>query len=223
MRASQDRLRRWALPGDDSRRTLWIRRLRNVDSDTSSERPAWRLAAGERRCRGKGRCRTVSPTASVQLPHRAIPASSACHGDPGSPAGGGRPPGRRLAPRDLREWGFVAFATGGSSCSGHRRPVRRRQLHCFDGHEGRVSAVTVSLAGTVISEVAMGARSLGSGQRQAATGAPLRRAGRRGRRHACVRQLSTAAGREEQVRLHPQVTSSIAKQQLAERDRRAGR
>src|SRR5215217_2284558 len=97
MRASQDRLRRWALPGDDSRRTLWIRRLRNVDSDTSSERPAWRLAAGERRCRGKGRCRTVSPTASVQLPHRRSPASSAYHGDPESPAGGGRPPGRRLA------------------------------------------------------------------------------------------------------------------------------
>jgi hypothetical protein len=42
--------------------------------------------------------------------------------------------------------------SGGSSCRGHRRPVRRRQLHCLDGHEGRVSAVTVSLAGTVISE-----------------------------------------------------------------------
>jgi hypothetical protein len=37
------------------------------------------------------------------------------------------------------------------------------------------------------------------------------------------RHLNTTAGREEQVRLHPQVISSIATQQLAERDRRAGR
>src|SRR5215208_4299214 len=111
---------------------------------------AWRRgsdAAAERVDAGQFRLPRASSCHTARSP-----ASSAYHGDPESPAGGGHPPGRRLAPRDLREWGFVAFASGGSSCRGHRRPVRRRQLHCLDGHEGRVSAVTVSLAGTVISE-----------------------------------------------------------------------
>src|SRR5215211_7103108 len=116
MRASQDRPRRWALPattvaepcGSAGCETLIRTRVLNAPLGAwrrGSDAAAERVDAGQFRLPRASSCHTARSLAS-----------SAYHGDPESPAGGGRPPGRRLAPRDLREWGFVAFASGGSSC-----------------------------------------------------------------------------------------------------------